>query len=81
MSEKRQLQPGEEYLSIQLDAKEMLWRAHQALQQGKEKIYTAAFRNTNKQKDKEPIFHSDHVAIWKAQKKGNTQNVQTEDVE
>lgn len=73
------LQPGEEYLNIQLDAKEMLWKALQAIQQGKDKVYTAAFKNHNKQKETEPIYKSDSVAIWKAQKKAE-QNVQTEDV-
>ena len=80
MGEKKQLQPGEEYISIQLDAKEMLWKALHAMKDGKEKIHTAAFKNHNRQKDTEPIYRSDSVAMWKAQKKDNGQNVQTEDV-
>lgn len=63
-------------MSIQLDAKEMLWRANQALQKGEEKIYTAAFKNDQKEDgDKKPLYKNDHLAIWKATKKAEQESL------
>jgi hypothetical protein len=75
----KELQPGEEYLSVQLDAKEMLWKAMQALQKNEEKIYTAAFRNDQREQgDNKPIYKSESVAIWKARKKDNSEKQNAE---
>lgn len=74
------LQPGENWYSIQLDAKNMLWEAHKALLNGKDRIAVPAFINKDKQQgDSLPNLKGDGVAVWKNQKKPE-QNVQSEDV-
>lgn len=71
------MEPGEEYLTIKLDAKEMLWRAHEALVQGRDKIQTAAFYKKDRTSESQPVFKGRDVAIWR-NKKGQQQNQETQ---
>lgn len=80
------MEPGEEYLTIRLDAKEMLWAAHRALMRGVDNIQTAAFYNKDRTSDNQPVFKGRDVAIWRNKKQSQQQqttqpNVEEEKVE
>jgi len=68
--ESKQLEPGEKYLSVQISAKDLLYEAHKAIADGKDKINFPAFTNPKAVDDpQQPKWHSSSIAIWENKKK------------
>ena len=71
------MKEGDTYYRVQLDAAKVSWEVQKAMKEGRDKLFTAVFINTQKKSDNEPIFKNDWIAIWEAKKRNN---VQTEKV-
>lgn len=67
-----ELEPGEMFLSCQMDIGTALKLAHQAMIDGEDSIRVAAFANES-DNDKAPDFRSRQISIWKS-KKGENKN-------
>ena len=70
----KQLQEGEEYLSLSLDVDYLVAKVQRALINKEDKIFLPAFKN-DVTSDKHPIYKSDVVAIWKKKKVVKQENI------
>jgi hypothetical protein len=64
MSEDYKLKVGDKYLSISVDAKELLWLCWKAMTQGEKYINLGAFKNKDKQDSNHPDYKSGQVSVW-----------------
>lgn len=70
----KELQEGEEYLSIAIDVDYLVAKVQRALINKEEKIFLPAFKNEIT-KDTQPIYRSDVLAIWKKKKIVKKENI------
>jgi len=75
---KKTLNPGEKYLSIQVDAASVLYACHKAIQENTDVISLVAFKNKTKE-GSQPDYHSSNCAVWINTKKETEQPPVTEE--
>ncbi len=63
------LNEGQKYMSIKLDAAQMLYAAQRAVVAGQDKIDVALFENLDKGNDQKPHYKNQHHALWINEKK------------
>jgi len=69
-----------EYLSINISAKEALYKAHKAISEGKEEIFFSARENANASTSQQPSIKGYGVAIWINKEKNPEPTITNEDV-
>jgi len=70
------METNEKYLSGSMKVSEALYKAHKAIQEGKEYVNFVAFKQKTKEKETHPDYRGD-CSIWVREKKPS---IKTEDV-
>ena len=68
-SNDKKLKKGEVYLNCRMKTATALKLVLEAVAKGKEDFYFAAFKNKERTETNHPVYKSQDVAIWKAEKK------------